>query len=340
MKCKSIPTLLAGLRLRAVHSFAPFGVLGGVDVARTGRRGDAVPNSQRPSLPPSAPFVAAIRGQNAAQAALPMTSPAPSGGSFAEYPLSSGGEALQGLFARHCDGEGLLSEKGLRDIPAIREMLDEGDLLSSELEEIWKAAPKFPSVEDKIDIDSFIQVYRDIDDLFEDDGNAEEEKSIVEEAAVGVHAALNVGFESVDDKEEYDGELGRAFTTLTDGTETIQFSQLRQWEEISSLIDDDRMLSEEEIVMLWEKTLGAKGTAGDMDLAGFVTFNSVLDELFEFEDEETGEEGEDGTEEEDQLTAVAPLPLISEEDLPPGEFIDSLARMGCRLTIALSSSLF
>ena len=42
-----------------------------------------------------------------------------------------------------------------------------------ELQDIWNAAPKFPEVGEnensRIDVDGFVQIYRDVDDLFEDD---------------------------------------------------------------------------------------------------------------------------------------------------------------------------
>ena len=46
----------------------------------------------------------------------------------------------------------------------------EGDLLKDELDQLWESAPKFQgSKEERIDLDSFVQIYRDIDDLFEED---------------------------------------------------------------------------------------------------------------------------------------------------------------------------
>eukprot|EP00581_Thalassiosira_minuscula_P007724 CAMPEP_0183710162 /NCGR_PEP_ID=MMETSP0737-20130205/5981_1 /TAXON_ID=385413 /ORGANISM="Thalassiosira miniscula, Strain CCMP1093" /LENGTH=563 /DNA_ID=CAMNT_0025938385 /DNA_START=366 /DNA_END=2057 /DNA_ORIENTATION=- len=261
-----------------------------------------------------------------------------------EYPLASDGEALQSLFSKHCN-EGLMTEEDLRNVPAIKDMLEQGDLLSSELTEIWKAAPKFPQVDesstaDKIDVDSFIQVYRDIDDLFEDDGEEEiDEKkkevvgvdeSVVAEEAEVTEEDVAAAAESVSDEDE-DAELKQTFATLGSG-ESISFSQLRQWDEISTMIEEDGTLGEDELVTLWENALGggAKGTEGDMDLEGFIKFNNALDDLFEFEDEEEEEgvsEEEAAGEEEDDAPAqpAAPRPIITEEDLPPGVLFSQLA---------------
>jgi hypothetical protein len=40
-----------------------------------------------------------------------------------EYPPASDGEAIQILFAKHCDSDGLMAEDQLRNVPAIRDML-------------------------------------------------------------------------------------------------------------------------------------------------------------------------------------------------------------------------
>lgn len=54
-------------------------------------------------------------------AATTSSSPSPSSG--VEYPPASDGEALQSLFSKHCNGEGLMTEKELRNVPAIKDML-------------------------------------------------------------------------------------------------------------------------------------------------------------------------------------------------------------------------
>lgn len=243
-------------------------------------------------------------------------------------PPASDGEALQSLFAKQC--EGLMSESELRSIPAIKDMMEQGELLSSELSEIWKAAPKFPSeVEgeaEKIDVDSFIQVYRDIDDLFEEDGDDEKAKvEAVAEEAVDEE-------EAVADDDEVDEELKTIFATLTDGT--ISFSVLRRWSEVVALIEEEKLLGEDELVTMWGDSLGVKGKEGEMDLTGFVKFNSALDDMFEFDDDEEDavavadgvtDEAAEETKEEEEPVAAAPLPIITESDLPPGVLFSQLA---------------
>ena len=220
-------------------------------------------------------------------------------------------------------------------------MQEQGDLLSSELAEIWKAAPKFPqedeSAADKIDVDSFIQVYRDIDDLFEDD---KQEGA----AAAAAEESKKDAVTKSEEADVVDEELSQTFATLTttQGADSITFSQLRQWEEITSLIEDEGILSDDELVSLWENAVGTKGKEGSMDVIKFVSFNNELDDLFEFDgedneddadanlsdgeaDEDTEEEIAQGAEEPVAAAAPAPLPIITEEDLPPGVLFSQLA---------------
>jgi len=243
-----------------------------------------------------------------------------------EYPPASDGEALQLVFSQHCNDEGLMSEKDMRNVPAIKDMLEQGDLLSSELIEIWKAAPKFPQglspgEDDKIDVDSFIQVYRDIDDLFEEDEDGEEKaEESTEEVVV----------EASDSEAENDeDELKQTFATISQD-DKISFSQLRKWEDIALLIEDEGTLGEDEYMTLWKDTLSVEGTDGDMNIEEFIKFNTALDELFEFEDEEPEDDEEEGDEdislaEEPAPAPAAPLPIITEEDLPAGVLFSQLA---------------
>ena len=183
---------------------------------------------------------------------------------------------------------------------------------------------------DKIDVDSFIQVYRDIDDLFEDD-DEEEDNSGSE--AVG----------TIIDVEEEEGglDLAQTFATLTKkgGDGTISFLQLKQWDEITSLIEEG-MLGEDELLTLWETALNVKGEDGIMDVQGFGRFNDALDDLFEIDDElleEYSEDDDDDNNESDianddddedapeEPSSVMPLPIITEDDLPPGVLFSQLA---------------
>jgi len=223
-----------------------------------------------------------------------------------------------------------MSKDQLKRIPSISEMLAEGDLLPSELDDMWDAVVSNKSDDDKIDVDGFVQVYKDIDDLFEDDEEEEEEVDNATLAAVSAALAAASGADET--------ELALAFDTLKNGdgdgsSNTISFTQLRQWEEITSLVSEG-MLGEDEFKSLWESS----GDNGDdtMDLERFLKFNNALDDLFVFDEDEevddevddmTEEDEEEETDEEEEVEAVQQqqLPVITETDLPPAVLFSQLA---------------
>jgi len=138
------------------------------------------------------------------------------------------------------------------------------------------------SIVDKIDVDSFIQVYRDIDDLFEDDD--EEELSLNDEVKDTKGGGRNKQQEETiiieGENVAEDDELEQTFATLCkQDSSSISFSQLRQWEEITLLIEEEGTLGEDELTSLWESSLNVRGTDGDMNMKQFIAFNSALDEL-------------------------------------------------------------
>lgn len=180
---------------------------------------------------------------------------------------------------------------------------------------------------DKIDVDSFIQVYRDIDDLFEEDDAGDD--AFKEDKGAVVAAT------SSDDNDDNDDQLKATFSTLAgSGDESmLSFTQLRQWEEVKSLIEEEGMLGEDEFITLWEKSVG--GTKGErgaaMDVEAFVAFNDALDELFVFDDDELDEDTYDEedtailVEEEEKSTPAPPRPVITDEHIPPGVLFSQLA---------------
>ena len=152
-----------------------------------------------------------------------------------------------------------------------------------ELDEIWDNAPKFPTSNDRIDVDSFVQVYRDIDDLFEED-DEEDEVPKNEEATVEV------------EEEEEEEELKPAFQSISDKDGMVTKAAIREWDEVQNLLEEG-LLGDDELEELWKKT----ATQTDqLDWQGFVKFNAELDDLFEFEDEDDDDEEEDDDDEEEE----------------------------------------
>eukprot|EP00550_Attheya_septentrionalis_P000751 CAMPEP_0198288210 /NCGR_PEP_ID=MMETSP1449-20131203/6798_1 /TAXON_ID=420275 /ORGANISM="Attheya septentrionalis, Strain CCMP2084" /LENGTH=582 /DNA_ID=CAMNT_0043986323 /DNA_START=238 /DNA_END=1986 /DNA_ORIENTATION=- len=252
-----------------------------------------------------------------------------------EYVKADDGEALQALFAKQCDSNGLMTKEKLRAVPAIADLLDVGDILSEELDDIWDAAPKFPDIEadakmdERIDVDGFVQIYRDIDDLFEQ-GEA------AETAPAATSPSSKEGSSTGDDKEaskevgnieDDEDELENAFANICDSSKLVSREALREWEEIRQLLEEG-MLGEDEFDEMWKGAPKSPGSPEQLDVDGFLSFNVALDELFVFD-----EEGEDGLEGEnnigdDDVPVVQKkevLGMVVGDDLPPGVIFADLA---------------
>jgi len=193
------------------------------------------------------------------------------------------GETIQALFSSHCDKDGLMTKNTLQtDISAIKELLAIGDLLQGELDDIWNVAPKFPDIdatEQRIDVDSFIQIYRDIDDIFEDD-DEEDESPIVADVE-----EIQEEDDDEEDAEETNDEkqLVQAFKTICDDADLVSKEALKYWSEIKELVDDG-VLGVDELDEMWEKTAKSPGSPELIDVDGFLSFNVALDCLFEIVD--------------------------------------------------------
>jgi DNA-binding transcriptional MerR regulator len=157
---------------------------------------------------------------------------------------------------------------------------------------------------DKVNIDGFVTVYKNIDSLFEEVD------------------------EEVDASTPDDSELKASFAKLATGG-SVSKSQLRQWEEIGTLIEEG-MLGTDEFDELWTKAVGA---ADVMDFKSFEAFNLAFDDLFVLEDEEVEAAMEIVNveeEEEEEIaipedTAPKPKPIITDTDLPPAVLFSQLA---------------
>ena len=208
-------------------------------------------------------------------------------------------------------------------------------MLLEEFDDIWDAAPKSSQNDSSIEtinLDSFLQIYRDIDNLFEDD---EEDDDVVED--IENNESLN---DSVDDSMEDDldndeAELRNVFDTLCDTSKLVSKESLREWSEIKQLIEDE-MLGEDEFDQLWSTS---SNSSDELDFAAFLQFNNALDELFEFDDEMEDDENEDETDgaimvqdDDDDDDDDVPndmeekeLPMVYGDDLPPGVLFAELA---------------
>ena len=270
-----------------------------------------------------------------------------------EFVSASDLEAVQALFAKECDADGLMTKTALEKVPAIAEMLAEGDLLREELDDIWGAAAKFPSPADaeggpdRIDVDGFVQCYRDIDDLFEDEED-DNEGGPTNGAGVGAGATSTTspsasqseaGTEpqsstaTNDDDEDPvvasdEADLEVAYKGICDSTSGLVSKQaLMNWAEIKSLFEDG-MLGEDEFESIWEQTAKKPGSNDEIDIEGFLSLNVALDDLFVFDEDELleeveGDEADEDSSDEANATA-SPTVIVTDAEMSPKEIFDSI----------------
>jgi hypothetical protein len=196
------------------------------------------------------------------------------------------------------------------------------DLMMQELDDVWDAAPKFPDVageEPRIDVDSFVQIYRDIDDLFEEEAESVEASEVLASESSAPPLSVEEGDEDIDpESETVEAELERVYETLCDDAKLISKGALKAWDEVQKLLSDG-LLGEDEFNDIWSKTLKSPGSGELMlDVDGFLSFNVALDALFEFDDEDDAEESI-------PLTSEPPRRMVRGVDLPPGVLFAELA---------------
>ena len=180
-----------------------------------------------------------------------------------------------------------------------------------EFNDIWDKAPKFPDVQasdvDRVDVDSFVQIYRDIDDMFEDEDDDNDKPSAAAEkenssnptasasssssatatatvatrsdtstvttrtvsAAATPAATMKPDEDEVDeDDETMEAELESIFESLCDKNKLISKDTVKAWDEVSKLMEDG-LLGDEEFEDLWRKTKKSPGSKDQIDVDGF-----------------------------------------------------------------------
>lgn len=280
-------------------------------------------------------------------------------------------EVLKEYFSKRCDTNALMSKQDVMVFPAISQLLKEDDISMEEFQEIWDSVPKstkssknsipptnspstlakssvFEKRSDRIDWDSFVQIYREIDDLFEDT----EEDDVVEDGNYDVNMVNNENTmmndipnddNNISTNDNKNGniavdELAIAFNNLcnsplsppkrqTKRPPRLSKNELRAWEEIDQLILDG-MLGEDEFELLWKRTIRQQLNQGQsenisleetLDLNGFIVFNEALDDLFVFEDEEEEMNVQEEENIDVQNQSPSPPPLQQQKEQPPPE---------------------
>ena len=195
-------------------------------------------------------------------------------------------EAVQTTFNRYGDKNGLMTYDTLRSIPLFAQLLQGEDLMEEELRDVWNVVPKVRNSEgdeEQIDIQAFQQIYKDVDDLFEEDDDVDVEESVSQNLVSPESSSVDDGLNAAGRDEK---ELEVVFAHLSDENGMLSKSALLEWEEVKQLLEDG-LVGEEEFELLWERTRKAPG--GVLDLEAFLSFNVQLDDLFTFEE---GEEEE------------------------------------------------
>jgi len=194
-----------------------------------------------------------------------------------------------------------------------------------ELEDVWAAAPKFPDVageDTRIDVDSFVQIYRDVDDLFEAEIEDVEGNTTPSQSTTSVPVATDEDEDSLDSEDEtVEAELEGVYDTLCDDAGLMSKESLRAWEEVQKLLSEG-LLGDDEFEEIWAKTPKSPGSGELMlDVDGFLSFNVALDALFEFDDDDDDE----GDLEETPSPNPGPRRMVQGESLPPGVLFAELA---------------
>jgi hypothetical protein len=185
-----------------------------------------------------------------------------------------------------------------------------------EWNDIWDAAPKSPDKDaNKVDVDSFMQIYRDVDDLFEDEGDEKDD------GAETLDSSSDEDIEDDDEAEDdFETELSDVYQSICDNDGLISKEALKQWEEVQKLLVEG-LLGEDEFDELWDELQKTQGES--LDVSGFLSFNLALDGLFEFDDVDEEEGKKD---EQNQPAEVSsPRPMVVEGNNPPSVLFSQLA---------------
>ena len=216
---------------------------------------------------------------------------------------------------------------------------EDGDLLEEEMDGLWKNVAKAASSSEddtveRIDVDSFVQLYRSIDNLFEedDDEEEEEEEEVAETKDTSSAATRKQGMDRDDDDDD-DAELVSIFKSLANKDGVLSRQAILQWDEVQNLMTEG-LLGQDEFDSLWQSTPKASKKKKGVNLQGFLTFNAGLDDLFDFDDlndvdvDDDDEGDEDAVAAEPEAIAKADAPptaaIINDEGLSPEALFSAL----------------
>ena len=162
-----------------------------------------------------------------------------------------------------------------------------------------------------MDVDSFVQIYRDIDDLFEEESESSASDVVAEEDEDN----------DDEDDEAMEAELEGIFGTICDKDNLLSLESIKEWDEVQKLLEEG-LLGEDELDELWARTKKAPGSTDRLDVDGFLSFNIELDGLFEFDDDEFDEE--ELNEDAEAAEEAKPRSMVEGDDLPVAVLFSAL----------------
>ena len=259
--------------------------------------------------PMTAAFVVSRRKNSLSQETLRRTLYATSSSDGSENMLATAAvsdsvitnDELERIFQQYSDSKtsgGSMTRTKFIQIPYIQQLLMDDDLLDQDdVDEVWQKYTK--EADGEADFKAFVLIYREIDDLFEDDEEDRDEGQEIivsnNEDSSTTTATTTTTWDDEADTEDAETreELISIFQIIASKSSAsgddaaaaslllLSRESLREWDEIETLIVDG-MLEEEEFEELWEKT--PKTPQGNLDLDGFLKFNALVDDLFDFDD--------------------------------------------------------
>lgn len=205
--------------------------------------------------------------------------------------------------------------------------------MPEEWNDIWDAAPKASEGGDDtalIDLDSFVRIYRDVDDLFED-GEDDDDQIFQTEDELGTTVSTIDGNDDVDDDDDdtedagvIDAELEEIYQSICNDQKLISKDALKNWEEIQNLRSEG-LLGDDEFDDLWERvTKSPRANDQFLDVAGFLDFNVALDGLFELSDDDEVE-GDLEIVADATITPAKSRAMVEEGDMIPSALFAKLA---------------
>lgn len=187
------------------------------------------------------------------------------------------------------------SYQNLQDWSDIKEMLQDGSLLTSDIQKAWKEATS--NGRSTINYDRFLRLNVRLDLLMDESEVENPATNIVDDDA---------------DRDDAESFYRTEFYKVTGGGPLMRLDMLLEWKEVSDLVKEGA-ITEKQIQKLFDgmprEPMGIPSTSLGITESTFITFNSMLDVLLDVSDSTTNTS-------ETKKPAQTPLSLVSEPPRP------------------------